>query len=292
MRVLSFIVLLLLSAPVIGQRGEVVDLEWKLAPNERLTYLTVMEDIDTASMEMDFGPLFRAFEDSTKSGVSSLKSMFNKLNESLKDINLETTLSQGKGDVIEVTMSAISKKAEAASDDEHDSIPDLMRMIQAVSGGVMLRGSVYSHGSIHSFWVKNDQKNLLASFFQLPAKPVKAGDTWSLDINYIANDQNFVCDSSYRHNEVKLVEVRKEGKETVAVLKYDIVEYVKGRFSSPLMFRKDPEGTEVMMKFAHQGIAEFSIDRGRWISYDGLMNMVTTGLMQSNKKTKFTLIPQ
>ena len=65
-----------------------------------------------------------------------------------------------------------------------------------------------------SFWVKSSQKNLIAIFFQLPAKPVKIGDKWSLDINLIANDQNFECDSAYKINEVTLTDIKKVNGET------------------------------------------------------------------------------
>ncbi len=44
------------------------------------------------------------------------------------------------------------------------------------------------------------------------------------------------------------------------------------------------------MKFTHRAIAEFSVDKGRWISYDGIMTLVASGVMKANQKTKFTLI--
>ena len=46
---------------------------------------------------------------------------------------------------------------------------------------------------------------------------------------------------------------------------------------------------KTMMKITHQAIAEFSVDKGRWISYDGIMSLDATGFMTAKKKTKFTL---
>lgn len=37
------------------------------------------------------------------------------------------------------------------------------------------------------------------------------------------------------------------------------------------------------MKFIHQGIAEFSVDKGHWINYDGIMYLETTGIIATNK---------
>ena len=99
----------------------------------------------------------------------------------------------------------------------------------------------------------------------------------------------FDCDSSFKLNEVILADVKKVNGETIAVLKYNIVEYVKGNFNSPF-FGNEGGQKETMMKFTHQGIAEFSVDKGRWLTYDGIMNLQATGVMTANKKTKFTLI--
>ncbi len=159
-----------------------------------------------------------------------------------------------------------------------------------MSEGVMLRGSVYETGGIHSFWTKSNQKNLISIFFELPTKPVQAGDTWDLDINLISNDQNFECDSSYKINKVTMVDMKKIQGENIAVLKYDITEYVKGNFTTPSFGGNSGGQTETMMKFTYQAVAEFSIDRGRWISYDGIMTFAASGVMTANKKTKFTLI--
>jgi len=157
--------------------------------------------------------------------------------------------------------------------------------------GVMLRGSVYAKGGVHSFWVKAQQKNLIAILFELPTQPVKVGDTWSLDVNLISNDQNFSCDSSYKMNTVTLTELKKVKGETVATLKYEIEEYVSGTFSTP-MFKEGGGGTPTMMRFSHLGIAEFSVDRGRWISYDAIMSLDATGVLRSRKKTKFSLMTE
>lgn len=78
--------------------------------------------------------------------------------------------------------------------------------------------------------------------------------------------------------------------ENIAVLKYNVIEYVKGKFTMPTFNGKEGAQTDTMMKFTHQAIAEFSIDKGRWVSYDGIMTLLASGVMTANKKTKFTLI--
>jgi hypothetical protein len=277
-----------------GQKNQTVDLKWKIGKNEKLNYLTVMSDIDTSSIEMDFGGLFKALSDSTDNGLKESKNIFKKFNEAFKNQDFVTTLSNKNNDVIDIVMKTRPKEPiEEIDIDTTDSKEnEVLKMMQSMTQGIMLRGSVYETGGIHSFWIKSAQKNLIALFFELPTKPVKVGDKWSLDVNLIANDQNFDCDTSYKINEVILIDIKTINGEKIAVLKYNIVEYVKGNFNSPSFFGSEGGQKETMMKFTHQGIAEFSVDKGRWIDYDGIMSLEATGVLTANKKTKFTLIDE
>jgi hypothetical protein len=288
------ILLVVIATTAYGQRNQTVDLKWKIDKNEKLNYATVMSDIDTSSIEMDFGGLFKSLSDSTANGLKESKDFFNKFNDAFKNLDYITTLATEKKGVIDIVMTTRSKEntQETEIDSTDSKEAEMFKMMKSMNQGVMLRGSVYEKGDIHSFWVKSNQKNLIAIFFQLPTIPVKIGDKWSLDINLIENDQNFKCDSAYKINEVTLTDIKKVDGETVAVLKYNIVEYVNGDFNSPSFFGSQGSKKETMMKFSHQGIAEFSIDKGRWIIYDGIMSLEASGVMTANKKTKFTLIQE
>lgn len=288
------ILLAVIATTAFGQRNQTVDLKWKIGENEKLNYATVMSDIDTSAIEIDFGGLFKSLSDNTKSGIKESKDFFKKFNDAFKNLDYITTLSTEEDGVIEIIMTTRPKEnvKEAEIDSTDSKEAKILKMMQSMNQGVMLRGSVYETGDIHSFWVKSNQKNLIALFFQLPKNPVKIGDKWSLDVNLIANDQNFKCDSAYKINEVTLTDIKKVDGETVAVLKYNIVEYVSGDFNSPSFFGNKGGKKKTMMKFSHQGIAEFSIEKGRWITYDGILSMEASGLMTTNKKTKFTLIKE
>ena len=293
------LIALLLALPtlaIVGQNSQTVNLKWKIGKNEKLNYSTVMNVIDTSSFDINLGGLFKALADSSKNSLTESNNLFNKLNEAFKNQDYVTTLTNNGNGVINIVM--VTKPKETSKDtiknnsDSKDSdFLKHLKEMQSMNEGVMLRGSVYETGGIHSFWVKSGQKNLIALLFELPTKPVKIGDKWSLDINFIGNDQNFDCDSSYKINEVTLADVKKVNGETIAVLKYNIVEYVKGNFNSPFSGNNGGK-IETMMKFIDQGIAEFSVDKGRWLTYDGILSLEATGVMTANKRTKFTLIDE
>lgn len=290
MNKLLTIVLGLLTFISFGQKKQAVDLDWKIGKQEKISYLTIMNDIDTSSIEMNFGRLLKSFSDSTGKGISEAKDFFKKLNNSFKNVDLVTTLSNKGEGVIDIVMVANQNEKQLKSDTTDSKQKEIIKMMQAMSQGIMLRGSVYETGGIHSFWLKSNQKNLISIFFELPTKPVQIGDSWELDLNLIANDQNFECDSSFKFNKVTMVDIRKVHGENIAVLKYDIIEYVKGNFTMPSFGDISGGQTETMMKFTHKAVGEFSIEKGRWISYDGIMTLVASGIMTANKKTKFTLI--
>ena len=106
-------------------------------------------------------------------------------------------------------------------------------LVKQMSGGTMLHGEISEEGIIKSFYLANKQKNLVALFFQLPGRPVKVGDEWPLDIQLLSTDQGFICDSSYRKNVVRVVNISNSDGEHIVTLNYDIIEYVHGSYKLP-----------------------------------------------------------
>lgn len=291
MRKILTLALGLFAITAFGQKSEKVELNWKINSGETLSYQTVMTEIDTSTVKFNFGGLFDALSDSTNENTDEAQKLFEELNKSFQNIDFVTNLTNNKNGIIDIVMQTRPKEnvEEVKSDTLDEKMAEMMKMMQSMSQGVMLRGSVFETGGIHSFWVKSNQKNMIAIFFELPQNPVKVGDTWELDVNLIANDQNFKCDSAFKVNKVTLTDLKMENNETIAVLKYEIIEFVDGTFNSPSFMGKGGP-TKTMMKFTHQAIAEFSIEKGRWISYDGIMSLVASGIMTSNIKKKFSLI--
>ncbi len=257
-------------------KDSTVFMKWKLKPNEVLSYKTEMQEIDTANhKDFSFEGLFKSM--GVDNNDDHFDEMVKKLNTEIRNANFITHLTEKRKGVINLEFSLIKDKVKDAPTNN-----EFQKAINQMTSGVMLRGSLYEDGTIESFYTKGDQKNLMALMFELPGRPVKTGDTWSLSINFLSMDQNFTCDSSYRKNTVKLVGVENRNGEHIVNLKYDIVEYVRGAFMS----------TKTTMKMTYYGIAGFSLEKGRWTIYEGVMSLTSTGIMTSQTAKRISLISE
>ncbi|MCR8559898.1 hypothetical protein KXD93_19765 [Mucilaginibacter sp. BJC16-A38] len=283
---LLLICLIFVICPAFSQSNDPVMLKWKLKPGEVISYKTTMDEIDTAHSK-DFS--IDGFDKLLGSDVNSaeIKKMIKQLRQATNLSNFVTHLKKNSKNVIDIEMKAGDQPAAQTTADTGE-MGKALKLMMATMGGVVLRGAIREDGTIESFYTKNDQKNLIATFFELPGRPVRVGDTWSADVHFLSTDQSFICDSSHRRNIITIVKIDDVENEHVVTVKYDIEEYVSGYFSTP--FDKNPVKTT--MRMTHKALADFSIERGRWINYDGIMSISSTGFMssQSAKRCNLTLI--
>jgi hypothetical protein len=150
------------------------------------------------------------------------------------------------------------------------------------SGDTVLLGSVYDNGTIHSFY--STQIDYLAFYFQLPNKKIKVGDNWPVDFNCIYFNEGFICDSAYKLNSVTLSDIKRINNEMIAIITYDLIEYVSGNDGG--FFGKKQN---ILMEFRHKAIGEFSITKGKWLSYKGTQETISIGTMSSRTKSKVSM---
>lgn len=170
-------------------------LKWKLKPDETIGYKTVMEQVESSDLEIDFG-------DDMDISAEAFKEIFDGLKKEFEQTSFITTMQWNDRDYIEIKMftEGYKKKDPKPIDPQNFNPASMME-------GVLLRGEISERGQIESFYLKSAQKNLIAIFFELPNKAVKIGDTWSLNVNYLQYDQSFVCKSADRTNKVELIDV-------------------------------------------------------------------------------------
>lgn len=288
-------VLFCLSA--FGQSGnDVVSLKWKIKPGETLIYKTVMNEVDTANhKDPDMTGMVKSLNKMTgvqdTSVVSKMNQLMKQLSKGVENTDLITQLTEKRKGIVDIEMLTFDNDTVSQSQNQHktDSIANIANMLRKMAKGTAAaRGAVFEDGGIASFYLSNGQRNLISLFFELPHKSIKPGESWSLDIHLLSFDQNFHCDSSSLKNSVTLKSVDVVNNEHIANIEYDILEYADGNMSSPF----SDEAIKTMMKMTYRASAKFSIERGRWIYYDGLMSVSSTGMMSVKSTKKFSLVTQ
>ncbi len=280
---------ILISSLLSAQTGDKIVLKWKLKPGEVLTYKTALDEIDTANFKsttFNIGSLIKTLKDS--SSDKKVDELVKEFNKEFKNTTLISMLTEQRMGIIDIALRLDKKEISGDSTGDSASIAakEMLKYFQSLSKGVALRGAVNENGNVQSFYLKNDQRNLIALFYELPDKPIKVGDSWGLDIHFLSMDQNCVCDTSYRKNQVKFIGIKKDGTETIAILKYDIEEYVSGDYGSPM----SDKSVKTMMRMTYNGIAEFSVEEGRWKNYNGIMSLTASGIMDSHTTKRVSLI--
>ncbi len=261
-----------------AQQKETVDLKWKIS--DTLTYKTVMQDV-----------ILEKSKEQTENDsiVEKMSGMFKAMQEQLSNLKYETKLFPDKNGNVDITMTL--KKNNA------DTTETLFSGMTKMNGSVVLRGKVSLEGELLSFYYKEAQKNLISILFELPTKPVAVGDVWDLKVSMVSMDQNFKADTLYKKNIVRLKDIKIKNGNKIAVIEYDIEEYVSGDFGNGMMtmFSKDKSDKKTFMKMSHKAIAEFDLEKGYWILYDGTMDIETNFSvmgMGGNKRTEFKLTPE
>jgi len=278
----------------LGQTGDAVLMKWKLKPGETIKYKTFIDEKDSAGSQKISMPFpGKLFGDSTRADsiTNMMAEFFKQMSKVTDHMGYITTLSETKKDLIDVEMAMVDSGVKDIVVDTiklGEAAKGIGAMMSKMRGGVTLRGSIHEDGTIASFYTKGGQRNLLAGFFELPGRPVRIGDSWSIDIHYISMDQSFKCDSSFRKNNVVVSRIDKKNGDEIVTLQYDIDEFVTGDLVAP--FGNGPIKTT--MKMTYKAIAEFSIGKGRWLSYDGVMTEASTGLMDSRVKKQCKLIAE
>lgn len=256
-----------------------------------MIYKTIMDETDSSDNKISFNGMSKMIGGDSSQSNKFMKAAM-QLNKQMSSNGYITTLTAKPGNTIAIEMrvdTAKQVKSVAANTAKADT--DLLRfkrLMSMATQGVMLRGEVTNEGEIKSFYLKNEQRSLIALFFQLPGRPVKVGDSWPIDVHLVSADQSFICDSAYRKNEVEVVNISNKSDDEIVTLKYDFVEYITGNISTP-MFNISQKTS---MGFSFQGTADFSVSKGKWIDYNGVMSEKSTGMMSVQDIKRFALIPQ
>ncbi len=270
-----------------------VFLKWKLKPGEALVYKTVMDETDTAGRNNLGSGMMKMLGFQDTSNMAEMNRTLKEMIKGFKKDGMVVKLTEKRKNIIDIEMETVDNSKNDAplnfgGNGMKDSLQNIGLMLSKMTGGITLRGAIYEDGRIESFYLHNAQRNLVSLFFQLPAKPIKPGDTWSLDTHLISLDQNFICDTSYLKNQVLFKGIEIINGEHIADLEYNITEYADGHYK-PFLSHEPVKMTTTM---TYHALAKFSIEKGRWVFYEGLMSHLSTGIMPVQSAERYALVAQ
>jgi len=78
--------------------------------------------------------------------------------------------------------------------------------------------------------------------------------------------------------------------DTIAIIDYDILEYVEGDFTMPSFMGNETSTELTENKFVFKGQGVFSVTEGKWLSYHALVTLNMSGFMNANMKQQWSLI--
>ena len=248
-----FFIITLFSATCISQSSDSIKLEWKFSPKETLKYFIISKPDSFATKQ-------------AKSG---------RRNKSSNSGSMLFTLLENKNKIDIILTDKTIKK------NKHWLFPRGDSLSLEVMGK-------YGDNKGDSL------SNITALFFQLPDEKLKVGDTWSLKnvcfFLYKLKDSSFYQegDTVFKINKITLTDLRREDSESVAIIKYDVEEYL----GSHTDFLNNKNSG---IRYKYNAIGKFSIENGRWISYNAtllfFLNEKEFGNKTSESILNISLIP-
>lgn len=244
-------------------------LEWNIKKGDFIYYTTAMKPLKFQLNKRD----------STSSDFSDLKNLYETINNKAKDFNQYSILEGLTDEKIDMKLVSYSKK-------QSETKTGLSNVFSSAMQGVLLRGEIDKTGKIVSNYLASRQKNLIAIMFQLPSKPVCVGDEWKIDTNFLEIGNNFICNNSENRNSVRFKKLKERGDTLIAELEYDIFSSVEGELKNS--FQSTNKTVSLAMGFI--GIAEFDIQRGKWIMFNGIFSTERKGMVNSLTKQSIQLL--
>ena len=263
-KILLLIILIAFSSN--AQDKETVDLKWKIT--DSLTYETFMH------------------------GYS--------LEEKIKEVENETNLERMNELLKEIKRDKINYETQIFSDNHGNYDVKMIHKsdvnkLNINDRNVILRGKFNPDGQNLSFYYEQNKKNLISLFFELPKKSLKIGDEWNIDVDIISLNQHFKADSLSKKNTVRLKDIVERNGNKIAIIEYDLNEYVSGSLekNKTKNSKKNKTSEKPYLQATHKIIGEFNIDKGFWISYDGYRETkgnISIWGMNNNQKSVLKLI--
>lgn len=288
MRILFTAILLIVSLIGYSQESDSVLLRWNIDQGEKLAYALIQEK---QSINLGDIPVEDFFKEIPKKGRKRLK-VFEKLYKQFESKtgkpNMYSELSRKQDGTLLILMNKIAPFAEKPFGEDTDL--DKQRELDKLSGRLsFLEGFINEKGEVSGESLHPRHKSLMSLIFQLPQQAVSEGDTWEIFSSFITVHNPADLISSEVKSSAQLLEISQKKSETIARISYKISEKKEIK-SMPTSLNQDHNKDETSFaQVVYHAIGEFSIERGRWISYTGMVISKIEGRMNISALEYYSL---
>lgn len=248
----------LLSAHLAGCDPDgAVSLEWKLQPGTETLYRSVTGPLAHAIIPADHAFFQKGQPLPPDERLKFIGAKFN----SGSEYQLHLVPSESGGfsvemKLVKVNFQGISKKIW----DE-----PFRKQLKKLIGKTVMKAELNKHGEITTAGMPQQHKNLFVVMFELPKRKVSLGDSWEISVRYLELGPNYTETEGSVMNEIRVVDLYKEGEDQIAAIEYKIREYTKGEL-------KTPGGNALVEgELSFAGVGLFSVKNGRWLRFSGQM---------------------
>lgn len=260
---------------------DTIDLIWKV-PSTKIFYKTDLSQKNGGGIKFNLEKVFdsKNITEEVKESINSLKFPEN--------TNMVTIMENTKDNHIKVTSYFQNWQMPSfGNENPNEKNVELEKFTKLMNTAPQLEGVIDQKGKIVSFYLEQKQKNLIALMHELPKKPVAIGDTWEIGMNCLEMGAGFSATEAKKVNKVTLTDIQNDNDgNKIAILDYILSEKVLGTAINPMKMEK----SDIKMSCSYIGRHQFDIKKGLWISINGEMAIIGSGIMDSKLQQRITMI--
>ncbi|NVJ25614.1 MULTISPECIES: hypothetical protein [Myxococcus] len=160
-------------------------------------------------------------------------------------------------------------------------------LVPPVAGTVLAHSSLMDLGIITRH-LPQEQHNLVALLFELPARPVAVGDTWALSMDLIGEMGFEWHGERERFDQARLTALERDAAgRTVAIIDFTLTIRDAGYYEPLLSRRRFPASDTA----SYVGRGEFLVEEGRWKRLSGEISIQAKGVVRMDSAYRFVLEP-
>lgn len=189
---------------------------------------------------------------------------------------IKVTLEPANGDQLRIL--AVSQAVQYNTAPENETERARRELHNRQAGLVQLNTVINRFGENQNAFLKQQQANLVAFLFQLPAAELQQGTQWQLPVTLTSLSTAFIGDKTRRINKVWVHSFAESNNGPVAEIVYLLAEYIEGHQQQLTIDNPVP----FVAQSGYFAVGQFEINTKRWRRYAGRLESSFGAFKDSN----------